>query len=71
MKNIPLEKQLLYPCKRSLDEVISEGATKLPITNFNQLKSLLMCYHNTLLAQLEKEKTTSPKHRKGSLYYLI
>lgn len=46
--------QGLFPTMGSLQEVIDLGESKLPITNKNELLSLLMAYHNTLLSQLSK-----------------
>ncbi len=42
----------LFPTHGSLQEVVDLGKSKLPITNENELVSLLMSYHNTLLSQL-------------------
>ena len=39
----------LFPQMNTLQEVIDLGETKLPIHNKNDLVSLIMCYHNTLL----------------------
>ena len=40
----------------SLQEVIDFSDTKLPITNKNELFTLLMVYQNTLLKVLEEQK---------------
>jgi hypothetical protein len=42
----------LYPTGGSLKEVLELGESRLPITNKNELHTLLMTYHNTLLAQI-------------------
>jgi hypothetical protein len=39
----------LFPTLGSLQEVTEYGESKLPITDKNELMSLLMTYHNTLL----------------------
>lgn len=39
----------LFPTMGSLQEVIDFADSKLPITNKNELSSLLFVYHNTLL----------------------
>lgn len=41
----------LFPTAGTLNEVIDLGESRLPITNQNELFSLLMTYHNTLLKQ--------------------
>lgn len=42
----------LYPTLGSLQEVVDLGDSQLPITNRNALNTLLMTYHNTLLAHV-------------------
>jgi hypothetical protein len=39
----------IYPTRDSLQEVIDEGVSQLPITSKNQLIGLLMTYQNTLV----------------------
>lgn len=39
----------LFPVMGSLQEVVDFSDTQMPITNKNELFSLLMTYHNTLL----------------------
>ena len=39
----------LFPTLGSLQEVVDFAESKLPITDKNELFSLLMTYHNTLL----------------------
>lgn len=46
----------LFPSMDSLDEVISLAESKLPITDKNELISLMMMYHNTLLNQINNER---------------
>ncbi len=40
----------------SLDEVLEYGKSKIPITDSNDLVSLLMTFQNTLLNQVNKEQ---------------
>lgn len=42
----------LFPTLGSLQEVVDLADSKLPITDRNEMFSLLMSYHNTLLKQL-------------------
>jgi len=42
----------LFPTLGSLQEVVDFSESKLPITDKNEMFSLLMTYHNTLLKQL-------------------
>ena len=39
----------VFPTLGTLQEVVDLATTKLPITNVNELYSLLFTYHNTLL----------------------
>ncbi len=50
----------LFPVCSSLQDVMELAETKLPITNRNELVSLLMTFQNTLLKVLEDEKTQVP-----------
>lgn len=43
----------LFPTMGSLQEVIDFADSKLPITNKNELNSLLFVWHNTLLKVIE------------------
>jgi hypothetical protein len=43
----------LFPTLGSLQEVVDLADSKLPIKNRNELTTLLMIYHNTLLKQLQ------------------
>ena len=52
--DIPPTPQNLYPVMGSLLEVQQLAESQLPITDRNQLISILMSYHNTLLKQLDK-----------------
>lgn len=45
----------LFPTLDSLQAVVDLALTQLPITNKNTAISVLMTYHNTLLAQVAKE----------------
>lgn len=44
----------LFPVLDNLNAVVDLGISQLPINNTNQLISLLMTYHNTLIKQLEE-----------------
>lgn len=44
----------LFPTLGSLQEVVDFSESKLPITDKNEMFSLLMTYHNTLLKQLNQ-----------------
>ena len=41
----------LFPTMGSLQEVVDLAESKLPITSPNELFSLLMTYHNTLIQE--------------------
>lgn len=47
--------QTLYPTMGDLKSVVDYGISQLPLTNANQVTTLLMAYHNTLLAVLHKK----------------
>jgi hypothetical protein len=55
---IKATKMGLYPTLESLQSVIDLGMSQLPILDQNALYSLLMVYHNTLLAQVEACKAS-------------
>ena len=44
----------LFPVMGSLQEVVNYGISKLPISGNNELVTLLLTYHNTLLKQLNE-----------------
>ena len=44
----------LFPTLGSLQEVLELADSRLPITNRNELNSLLFTYHNTLLKTLNE-----------------
>ena len=44
----------LFPTAGTLREVVDLGESRLPITNQNELFSLLMTYHNTLLKTVQQ-----------------
>lgn len=48
--------QRLYPEASSLNQVVEEAFAQLPVTDPNILKSLLMTYHNTMVAQQKRTK---------------
>lgn len=43
----------LFPTLGSLQEVVDFSESKLPIKDKNELFSLLMVYHNTLLKEIQ------------------
>lgn len=45
----------LFPTAGTLREVVDLGESRLPITNQNDLFSLLMTYHNTLLKTIQEQ----------------
>lgn len=53
--------QSLYPVSDSLNEVINSGIGQLPIADPNQLRSLMLHYHNTLLSEVKKTCNWKPE----------
>lgn len=51
----------LFPTMDSLESVVDMGISQLPITSANQLVSVLMVYHNTLLKMQRDEKEIEPQ----------
>lgn len=51
----------LYPTMGSLVEAITYIESQAPLTTPNQIFVALMTYHNTLLAQLERDLATPPE----------
>lgn len=47
----------LFPTAGSLQEAVELAFSRMPVLNQNEMLSILMTYHNTLLAQIEKEKS--------------
>lgn len=47
----------LFPTMNNLNEVVALANSKLPITDPNELQTLLFTYHNTLLKELESPST--------------
>lgn len=45
----------VFPTLGSLQEVVDFAESKLPITNKNDLTTLLYTYHNTLLKAINEE----------------
>ena len=43
----------LFPTMNNCDEVIQLAKSRLPLKSINEVYSLLMIYHNTLLNQLK------------------
>lgn len=52
---VRLEHMSLYPTMDSTTEAIAYIEQQAPLTTPNEIFSALMLFHNTLLAQLEKE----------------
>jgi hypothetical protein len=50
----------VFPTLGSLQEVIDLAESKMPITDKNEMRSLLMTYHNSLLKVLNDEKNQKP-----------
>ena len=50
----------LYPVSDSLDDAWELFNSQLPITDTNDLKGLLMNYHNTLVVEKDKENEHKP-----------
>lgn len=46
----------LYPTMNSLDEVVELAKSKAPGISRNDLISLLMTYHNTLLKEIQNNR---------------
>ena len=46
----------LFPTMNNCDEVIHLAKSRLPLKSINEVYSLLMIYHNTLLNQLKLEE---------------
>jgi len=51
------EQQSLYPTRDTLEQVLLEARSSLPIVSTNQLQAILMTYHNTLLSQVNPNPT--------------
>lgn len=49
----------IYPVHDSLDDAWEFINSQLPITETNDLKSLIMSYHNSLIHELSKERNES------------
>ena len=52
-----LDPRQLFPTLGSLNEVIDYADSKVPVTSKNEMYSLLMIYHNTLLKTLQTVKS--------------
>lgn len=53
--NITLKNQNLYTTKNNINEVVEILYKTLPSSRFNEVFTILMIYHNTLLSQLKRE----------------
>lgn len=51
LRTVPMN---LFPTMGSLQEVVELAESKIPVTSRNEMISLLMTYHNTMLAQLPR-----------------
>lgn len=49
----------LFPTMGSLQEVLDLAESRLPLTSKNDVTTLLMTYHNTLLSELAKHQCMS------------
>jgi hypothetical protein len=52
-----LAQQSLFPVADSLEDVVAEGITRLPITTQNELVALLYLQQNTLIHLLATQDT--------------
>ena len=52
LRTVPMT---VFPTLDSLDDVVTLAQSKAPVISKNEVYSLLMTYHNTLLKQLEDE----------------
>lgn len=52
----PINPKAIFPTYGSLDEAVNAAISRLPINNTNELLSVLMSYHNTLLQEINKVK---------------
>lgn len=46
----------LFPTMGSLQEVVDLARAKFPVEQHNDVLSMLMCYHNTLLSEMTKHE---------------
>lgn len=46
----------LYPAMNSVEEVIALALSKIPVTHQNEMVSILMTYHNTLMKEIHNDK---------------
>jgi hypothetical protein len=57
IRTVPMN---LFPTLGSLQEVVDLAESKVPVTSRNEMYSLLMTYHNSLLKVIEDEKKKKP-----------
>ena len=57
---IPVVPLPVYPTMDSLASVLELAKVSLPILSSNEITNLLCTYHNTLLAELEKDGRLKP-----------
>ena len=53
-KTVSVGPMTLFPTMGNLQEVIALANSKIPIGNKNEVYSILMTYHNTLLQELSR-----------------
>lgn len=53
----------LFPTFETLDQAFNYSLSRLPINNRNDLLGVLMTYHNTLLAQHQREQRNQPSNQ--------
>lgn len=46
----------VFPTLTSLDEAMNTALAATPVVSKNEMRTLIMSYHNTLLAELNKTK---------------
>ncbi len=54
--DIKLTPMPLYPTLNSMNSVVDLAISQLPGVPVNTIMTLFMCYHNTLINELEKHK---------------
>ena len=50
-----MQQQSLFPAKNSVKELEQEALMQLPITDANQLLTLLRTQQNTIISEIERE----------------
>lgn len=57
MKKIAPVPNPMFPTRSTLGQAISSATAQLPVRTHNQMVTILMTYHNTLLATLAEESS--------------